>query len=134
MAASPGSRCLRHGFDNHPVEIVGGRPDGLVAEAEAPRGECGRARGGDCQQPALFPDAAAVPWQRLRPTASMPTGLRWFAECQPVTPVTQAVRGLLAGDPIGPVPSSRPAGGAAIALLSYLWARRLFSRHPQPVR
>ena len=26
------------------------------------------------------------------------------------------------------------AWGAGIALLSYLWAMRLFSRHPQPVR
>jgi ABC-2 type transport system permease protein len=65
---------------------------------------------------------------------SMPNGLRWFAEYQPFTPVTQTLRGLLAGGPIGSNAIIGVAWGAAIALLSYLWARRLFSRHPQPVR
>jgi ABC-2 type transport system permease protein len=29
------------------------------------------------------------------PTDSMPTGLRWFAEYQPFTPITETLRGLL---------------------------------------
>ena len=35
------------------------------------------------------------------PTDSMPTGLRWFAEYQPFTPVIETVRGLLLGTAIG---------------------------------
>ncbi len=68
------------------------------------------------------------------PTASMPTGFRWFAEYQPFTPVTQTLRGLLVGGPIGANATVTVAWGAGIALFSYLWARRLFSRGPQPVR
>jgi ABC-2 type transport system permease protein len=68
------------------------------------------------------------------PTASMPAGLRWFAEYQPFTPVTQTLRGLLVGGAIGSNAVIAVAWGAGIALLSYLWARRLYSRHPQPVR
>jgi ABC-2 type transport system permease protein len=68
------------------------------------------------------------------PTASMPAGLRWFAEYQPFTPVTQTLRGLLAGGPVGANAIVAVAWGVGITLLSYLWSRRLFSRHPQPVR
>jgi ABC-2 type transport system permease protein len=68
------------------------------------------------------------------PTASMPTGLRWFAEYQPFTPVTQTLRGLLVGGSIGSDALIAVAWGVGIALLSYLWARRLYSRQPQPVR
>jgi ABC-2 type transport system permease protein len=68
------------------------------------------------------------------PTASMPTGLRWFAEYQPFTPVTQTLRGLLVGGAIGSNAVIAIAWGVGIALLSYLWARKLFRRHPQPVR
>ncbi len=67
------------------------------------------------------------------PTATMPAGLRWFAEYQPFTPVTQTLRGLLAGGPIGANAIIAVAWGVGIALLSYLWSRRLFSRHRQPV-
>ena len=35
------------------------------------------------------------------PTTTMPAGLRQFAEYQPFTPVTETVRGLLTGTPIG---------------------------------
>lgn len=68
------------------------------------------------------------------PTTSMPTGLRWFAEYQPFTPVTQTLRALLVGGAIGSDALTAVAWGVAIALLSYLWARRLYSRQPQPVR
>ena len=34
-------------------------------------------------------------------TATLPAGLRQFAEYQPFTPVTQTVRGLLVGGPVG---------------------------------
>jgi ABC-2 type transport system permease protein len=63
------------------------------------------------------------------PTDSMPAGLRWFAEYQPFTPATETVRGLLLGTPIGSNAVIAVAWCAGIALLSYLWARRLYSRH-----
>jgi len=64
------------------------------------------------------------------PTGSMPAGVRWFAEYQPFTPVTETVRGLLLGTPIGHNAIIAVAWCAGIALLSYLWARRLYIRHP----
>jgi len=68
------------------------------------------------------------------PTDSMPTGLRWFAEYQPFTPVNETLRGLLTGTPIGSNAVIAVAWCAGIALLGYLWARRLYSRHPIPAR
>jgi ABC-2 type transport system permease protein len=62
------------------------------------------------------------------PTASMPAGLRQFAEYQPFTPVTQTVRGLLTGGPIAAHAMPAIAWSAAIALASYLWAVRLYNR------
>jgi len=63
------------------------------------------------------------------PTGSMPAGVRWFAEYQPFTPATETVRGLLMGTPIGNNAVITVGWCAGIALLSYLWARRLYSRH-----
>jgi ABC-2 type transport system permease protein len=62
------------------------------------------------------------------PTASMPAGLRQFAEYEPFTPVTQTVRGLVTGGPIAAHSIAAIAWSAAIALASYLWAVRLYSR------
>jgi ABC-2 type transport system permease protein len=62
------------------------------------------------------------------PTASMPAGLRQFAEYEPFTPVTQTVRGLLTGGPIAAHAIPAIAWSAAIALASYLWAVRLYNR------
>jgi ABC-2 type transport system permease protein len=64
------------------------------------------------------------------PTDSMPTGVRWFAEYQPFTPVTETLRGLLLGTPIGNNGIIAVAWCAGIALLGYLWARRLYIRRP----
>ena len=63
------------------------------------------------------------------PTDSMPAGLRWFAEHQPFTPIIETLRGLLARH----ARSARSAVIAvawcvAIALVGYLWARRLYNR------
>lgn len=66
------------------------------------------------------------------PAASMPAGLRWFAEYQPFTPITQTLRGLLTGGPIGSSAVISAAWCAGVALLSYLWARKLFTRDPRP--
>jgi ABC-2 type transport system permease protein len=62
------------------------------------------------------------------PTASMPAGLRQFAEYEPFTPVTQTVRGLLTGGPIGAHAIAAIVWSAGIALASYLWAVRLYNR------
>jgi ABC-2 type transport system permease protein len=62
------------------------------------------------------------------PTATMPPGLRQFAEYQPYTPVTQTVRGLLTGTPTGTHAIAAIAWSVGIALVCYLWAVRLYNR------
>ena len=64
------------------------------------------------------------------PTDSMPAGVRWFADYQPFTPITETLRGLLLGTPIGNNAIIAVAWCAGIALSGYLWARKLFSRDP----
>jgi ABC-2 type transport system permease protein len=65
------------------------------------------------------------------PTASMPAGLRQFAEYQPFTPVTETVRGLLTGTPIGAGNAiAAIAWSVGIALAAYLWARNLYNHRP----
>ncbi|MFE5707263.1 ABC transporter permease [Rhodococcus koreensis] len=62
------------------------------------------------------------------PTDSMPAGLRWFAEYQPFSPVIETIRGLLLGGPVGSSAVLAVGWSAGIALLGYLWAKRLFNR------
>ena len=62
------------------------------------------------------------------PTDSMPTALRWFAEYQPFTPITETLRGLLMGTPIGNSAIIAVGWCAAISLIGHLWARSLFNR------
>ena len=64
------------------------------------------------------------------PTESMPTGLRWFAEYQPFTPVIETVRGLLLGTAIGNSAVLAIAWCVGITLVGYLWSRKLYSRDP----
>jgi ABC-2 type transport system permease protein len=64
------------------------------------------------------------------PTESMPTGLRWFAEYQPFTPVIETVRGLLLGTAIGNSGVMAVAWCVGITLVAYLWARKLYGRDP----
>jgi ABC-2 type transport system permease protein len=64
------------------------------------------------------------------PTASMPAGLRQFAEYQPFTPVNETIRGLLSGTPIGAQWIAALAWTVGITLASYLWARRLYRHRP----
>ena len=64
------------------------------------------------------------------PTATMPAGLRQFAAYQPFTPVTETLRGLLTGTPIGGNAIAAIAWSVGIAVASYLWARHLYDhRH-----
>jgi ABC-2 type transport system permease protein len=62
------------------------------------------------------------------PTASMPVGLRQFAQYQPYTPVIETLRGLLMGTPIGGNGIAAVAWSVGIAFVSYVWARRLYNR------
>jgi ABC-2 type transport system permease protein len=62
------------------------------------------------------------------PTASMPAGLRQFAEYEPFTPVTQTIRGLLTGGPVAAHAIAAIVWSVGIALASYLWAVRLYNR------
>jgi ABC-2 type transport system permease protein len=61
-------------------------------------------------------------------TATMPTGLRQFAEYQPFTPVADTMRGLLSGAAIGGHAIAAIAWSIGIAAVSYLWAIRLYNR------
>jgi ABC-2 type transport system permease protein len=65
------------------------------------------------------------------PTSSMPAALRWFAEYQPFTPITDALRGLLNGGPVASHLTLAAAWCAGIALVSYLAARRRYDRGPR---
>jgi ABC-2 type transport system permease protein len=62
------------------------------------------------------------------PTDSMPAGLRWFAEYQPFTPIIETLRALLTGSAVGGSAVLAFAWCVVIALGSYLWAKRLFTR------
>jgi len=66
------------------------------------------------------------------PTDSMPTGMRWFAENQPFTPIMETLRGLLTGSPIGRSGVLAVAWCVGIGLAGYLWAKRLYNRDPTP--
>ncbi len=59
--------------------------------------------------------------------ATLPTGLEQFARYQPFTPVTETLRGLLTGTPIGANAVAAVAWSLGIALVSYLWAKRLYA-------
>jgi ABC-2 type transport system permease protein len=61
-------------------------------------------------------------------TATMPAGLRQFADYQPLTPVADTVRGLLTGTAIGDHAIAAIAWSIGIAVVAYLWATRLYNR------
>jgi ABC-2 type transport system permease protein len=62
------------------------------------------------------------------PTDSMPAGLRQFAEHQPFTPIIETLRGLLTGGPVAGPAITTAAWCAGIAVVGYLWSRRLYNR------
>ncbi|GAB2745372.1 ABC transporter permease [Kitasatospora kifunensis] len=65
------------------------------------------------------------------PTSSLPTGIRWFAEYEPFTPVNETLRGLLTGTRIGDNLVITIAWCVGVAVLSYAWSRRLYEREPK---
>jgi ABC-2 type transport system permease protein len=62
------------------------------------------------------------------PTATMPSGLRQFAEYQPFTALADTVRDLLTGAAIGDHAIVAMAWSTGIAVVGYLWALRLYNR------
>jgi len=64
------------------------------------------------------------------PVDSMPAGLRWFAENQPFTPITDTLRSLLAHQHVGSTGITAVAWCLAIIAASFVWARYLYNRRP----
>jgi ABC-2 type transport system permease protein len=62
------------------------------------------------------------------PAASMSPGLRQFAEYQPFTPITETLRGLLLGTPVGNQWIAALAWCAGLTVVGYAASRRLFDR------
>ena len=62
------------------------------------------------------------------PAAKMGTGVRQFAEYQPFTPITEALRGLLAGAPSGGYVIAALAWCGGIAIVGYVWAVATFRK------
>ena len=61
------------------------------------------------------------------PTDSMPTGIRWFAEHQPFTPMINTLRAWMAGADAGSDAWLAVGWCLLIAALCYVWARRLYT-------
>ena len=79
-------------------------------------------------------NTAALPLQILPlvssafvPTSSMPSGVRWFAEYQPFTPVINTLRGLLLGSPIGNSGYIALAWLIGITVVGFVWATLAFN-------
>jgi ABC-2 type transport system permease protein len=64
------------------------------------------------------------------PLESMPSGVRWFAEYQPFTPIIETLRGLLMGTPIGNNGTLTVIWCVLITVGGYFWSRALFNREP----
>ncbi|GAA4680597.1 ABC transporter permease [Streptomyces youssoufiensis] len=62
------------------------------------------------------------------PPESMPTGVRWFADYQPFTPVIETLRGLLLGTGIGDSGLIALAWCVGLTAVGYLWSRVAYDR------
>ncbi|MCF4122339.1 ABC transporter permease [Antribacter sp. KLBMP9083] len=63
------------------------------------------------------------------PVETMPAGVRWFAEYQPLTPIIETTRALLAGTPLNTSTTLQAlAWSVLIAALGYAWSRALYRR------
>jgi ABC-2 type transport system permease protein len=63
------------------------------------------------------------------PTSTMPDGLRWFAAHQPITPLTESLRALMMGTPIGHDWITALAWCAGLTAAGIGCAAALFRRH-----
>jgi len=66
------------------------------------------------------------------PTETLPSGIRWFAEYQPFTPIMGTLRALLAGADAGSALPVAIVWCAGITLVGYAWSRKLYERDPVP--
>jgi ABC-2 type transport system permease protein len=64
------------------------------------------------------------------PTDAMPWGLRHFAEYQPFTPMIDSLRALTSGADAGSDLWLALGWCVLIAVLGYLWSKRLFTKVP----
>jgi ABC-2 type transport system permease protein len=64
------------------------------------------------------------------PVDSMPAGLRWFAENQPFTPITDTLRSLLGAERVGGSGALAVAWCLAITAAAFAWAVHLYNRRP----
>jgi len=78
-------------------------------------------------------NTAAMPLQILPlvssafvPTDSLPTGVRWFAEYQPFTPIIDTLRGLLMGSAIDNSAYIALGWLVGVTLVGFFWARVAF--------
>ncbi|NGO68259.1 ABC transporter permease [Streptomyces boncukensis] len=62
------------------------------------------------------------------PPESMPSGMRWFADYQPFTPLIETLRGLLMGTGIGNDGYISVAWCLGLAVVGYVWAKRAFAK------
>ena len=63
------------------------------------------------------------------PLESMPSGIRWFAEYQPFTPIIDTLRHLLLGAPVeNGTGWLALAWCVAIALVGYFWAQKSYNK------
>jgi ABC-2 type transport system permease protein len=62
------------------------------------------------------------------PTDTMPSAVRVFAENQPVTPIVEAIRNLLANQPVGNDIWVALAWCMVIIVIAYFFAMRIYKK------
>ncbi|WML34319.1 ABC transporter permease [Clostridium sp. OS1-26] len=62
------------------------------------------------------------------PTDTMPSAVRVFAENQPITPIVEAIRNLLANQPVGNEIWAALAWCIAIIVVAYIFAMRIYKK------
>ncbi len=63
------------------------------------------------------------------PTATMPAGVRWFAESQPFTPIINTLRGLLTGTSMGNAWIVAVAWCVVLMAIGSVWSRARYDRY-----
>jgi ABC-2 type transport system permease protein len=65
------------------------------------------------------------------PTQTMPAVVGWIARNQPLTPIIETIRALLAGRPVGATGAVALAWCIGFTLVGFFWSLREFGRDPQ---